>query len=151
MLYIIDNKKDLSGARVCAILYQPNNCKDPNMQKWSIELPLKDSNEIQKRSVVDGKLITVMHLTDIHYDPLYLPGSNADCYEKEICCERESTLKPNGSYVPAGYWGDYHTCDIPWHSVQNAFDDIKARNVRKHCKILLAVITPVFCFSLVVN
>lgn len=126
MLYIIDNKKDLSGTRVCAILYQTKNCKDPNMQKWSIEIPPKTFKTPQKRS---KNVLNVMHLTDIHYDPLYLPGSNADCYEKEICCERESTLKPNGTFVPAGYWGDYHTCDLPWHSIQSAFDDIKARNV----------------------
>lgn len=101
------------------------------MEKWSIKLPPKkhiETQALQKNNTTDAP-IKIMHLTDIHYDPLYLPGSNADCYEKEICCQRESTLKANGSYVPAGHWGDYHTCDVPWHTIQNAFDDIKARNV----------------------
>lgn len=100
------------------------------MEKWSIDIPPRinvKSELLQKKSAKTP--IKIMHLTDIHYDPLYLPGGNADCYEKEICCQRESRLKINGSYVPAGHWGDYHNCDIPWHSIQAAFDDIKARNV----------------------
>lgn len=100
------------------------------MEKWSINLPPREYVEapVLQKNITNAP-IKIMHLTDIHYDPLYLPGSNADCYESEICCQRESTLKENGTYVPAGYWGDYHTCDVPWHSIQNAFDDIKARNV----------------------
>lgn len=70
----------------------------------------------------------VVHITDVHYDPNYLPGSHAICSEKAICCQRESTPPPNGTHVPAGYWGDYHICDAPWHSIQNMFDDVKARS-----------------------
>lgn len=129
MLYIIDNKKDLHGARVCAIMYQHKNCKDPNIATWSINIPSKTYTPNQILSNRIEKPIRVIHLTDIHYDPLYLPGSNADCIDDEICCQRDSILKPNGSYIPAGFWGDYHKCDVPWHSIQSAFDDIKARNV----------------------
>lgn len=126
----MDNKNDLTGARICAIMYQTENCKDPNMKMWSINLPQQINskpNILQNKA--NANLIKVMHLTDIHYDPLYLPGGNADCYEKEICCQRESTLKENSTHVPAGHWGDYHQCDIPWHTIQSAFDDIKKRNV----------------------
>lgn len=131
VLYIVDNKKNLTGKRICAILYQFENCKDPDMEKWSVEIPPRAYGEPKGlENGTAGKVpLRILHLTDIHYDPNYLPGSNANCYEKEICCERESTMKPNGSYVPAGYWGDYHNCDIPWHSIENAFNEIRNRNV----------------------
>lgn len=68
-----------------------------------------------------------MHLTDIHYDPDYLPGSSSQCIEP-LCCERDSTPSPN-STATAGFWGDYNFCDMPQHAVINLFQQIKEQHV----------------------
>lgn len=70
----------------------------------------------------------LLHLSDIHYDPEYLPGSSAKCNEP-LCCQRDSTAKENYSEIVAGYWGDYHVCDMPKHAVDNLFDHIKEAHV----------------------
>lgn len=30
----------------------------------------------------------------------------------------------NNSKDQAGYWGDYRNCDLPWHSVENALEQV---------------------------
>lgn len=39
ILYIIDNKDDLTPERVCAIYFQAQKCVDPDAKKWIIPLP----------------------------------------------------------------------------------------------------------------
>ncbi len=48
-----------------------------------------------------------MHISDLHYDPDYLVGSEAQCSEP-LCCRYNT---PNITH-PASVWGDYR-CDIP--------------------------------------
>ena len=60
----------------------------------------------------------ILHITDIHVDPHYKPGANAEC-ETEICCrqyDRAAALSGKG----AGYYGDYRKCDIPYFAFENA-------------------------------
>jgi sphingomyelin phosphodiesterase len=115
-LYIIDNRKDLTAHRVCAIAFQPKNCTDPNAHKWTVDLPPKRKTvKTHHPSHSEASPLKVLHLTDFHYDPLYEPGSNAAC-NVPLCCQK-SNGPPSKATNAAGYWGDYHVCDTPWHSI----------------------------------
>lgn len=61
-------------------------------------------------------------MTDIHYDDIYLPGSNALCGEPLCCAAHQG--EPATPAARAGYWGDYRSCDMPWHSVINLMDQV---------------------------
>ncbi|RWS18260.1 sphingomyelin phosphodiesterase-like protein [Leptotrombidium deliense] len=53
----------------------------------------------------------ILHISDIHYDPYYEPGSVVNCAGK-ICCRRESnSLNNNESDGSAGYWGELWSSD----------------------------------------
>ncbi|XP_018576214.1 sphingomyelin phosphodiesterase 1 [Anoplophora glabripennis] len=129
VLYMMDNKNDLTPERVCAIYFQAQKCVDPDAKKWIIPLPPppKKNEEIEEDDDDDqiGPL-RILHLTDIHYDPLYKPGSNAVCKDP-LCCQSGVPSKPGNA---AGYWGDYNVCDMPRHSVLNLLNHIKEKYIK---------------------
>lgn len=75
--------------------------------------------------VQGGSELNILQLTDFHYDPLYKPGSNAQC-DEPLCCQNGTPSSPENA---AGYWGDYNVCDMPWHSVTNLIERIKNNHV----------------------
>ena len=73
----------------------------------------------------------VLHISDLHPDLFYTPGSEVDCQEP-VCCranvtssisleeafskiEKGEVHQVNDSNVkkPAGYWGSTGNCDLP--------------------------------------
>ena len=66
-----------------------------------------------------------IHITDIHYDPLYAPGSPTNCWLGDTglgCCRKDSVpLNPPGN---ASIWGDFN-CDSPYLLVKNTIDWIR--------------------------
>jgi sphingomyelin phosphodiesterase len=72
-------------------------------------------------------------LADIHWDPEYLAGSNAECGDP-LCCRATSGDVVNAT-AAAGYWGDYRTCDLPWYLVENAVSQMAALHpvIRQIC------------------
>lgn len=65
----------------------------------------------------------VIQITDIHIDPYYESGTNADCGEP-LCCRRESSGRPVNPSKAAGSWGDYRNCDTPLTSLKSALEHI---------------------------
>lgn len=131
ILYILDNKPDLTAQRACAIYFQFKNCSDPSPNNWSIDIPPKKDFGPPKKvpSSLEGsnaKSLRLLHLTDFHYDPDYVVGSNAVC-SAPLCCQKDSgaVKAPEDA---AGYWGDYRVCDIPWHSVLNVLAQINKQH-----------------------
>lgn len=61
------------------------------------------------------KPFRILHITDIHFDELYEIGSLADCGMP--CCCGNNQGKPSNPADGAGAWGDYRSCDTPWHAV----------------------------------
>ena len=53
----------------------------------------------------EAKPIRVLHLSDTHFDPEYVEGSNADCSEP-LCC-RATSGAPKNQKSAAGRFGDY--------------------------------------------
>lgn len=91
---------------------------------WNISLPAFPKPQLQTIQMPkkDALKLKVLHLTDTHYDPFYLMGSNADCPEP-MCC-RESNVIANSSFNAAGKWGAFK-CDLPKRTFEHALDFIK--------------------------
>ncbi|KAI1462421.1 sphingomyelin phosphodiesterase [Annulohypoxylon moriforme] len=56
------------------------------------------------------KPLQVVHFSDVHVDPLYAVGADANC-SKPICC-RETISGESPGFIPANPFGE-HTCDAP--------------------------------------
>lgn len=73
----------------------------------------------------------MLHISDVHIDPYYKEGSNANCGEP-LCC-RESSGSPSTPSDAAGYWGDYRNCDTPLRTLENMLAHInKTHKVIHH-------------------
>lgn len=48
-------------------------------------------------------------------------GGNADCGEPLCCGNRQG--QPSSPENAAGPWGDYRSCDMPWHGVLNVMNE----------------------------
>ena len=70
----------------------------------------------------------VLHLTDIHLDLWYEPGSVSNCNEP-LCCRPTSLPKDNTSIHDAGKYGDLHgDCDIPLNFARDSIKQIAERH-----------------------
>lgn len=90
---------------------QVDSSKDP-LTAPKADKPLKTDNDL-----------TIVQVTDIHFDPEYQPGSLAQC-DEPMCC-RETPASGVSDAARAGYWSDYRDCDTPLHTIENALDHIK--------------------------
>ena len=73
---------------------------------WELPLPKKIPFKPLNASL---RPLKVLHLTDVHLDLWYTPGSNAQCNEP-LCC-RSTSYGTNSS---AGFWSDTeYSCDTP--------------------------------------
>ena len=78
------------------------------------------TNESKKQISDKANKVRILHLTDVHYDSSYKPGSIANCNEL-LCCRAKSK---NGT-KRAGFWGSYgEKCDVPLHLIENLFHHI---------------------------
>ena len=60
-------------------------------------------------------VLRILQLTDIHIDFEYRVGARANCDQPLCCRHNDEQLTQNSSIsskpiVPAGFWGDYHSC-----------------------------------------
>lgn len=67
----------------------------------------------------------IIHITDIHYSPLYSPGSNAECNEYACCRITQGMAPVDNLTAGAGAWGDYRYCDSPWSAVEDMLDHVQ--------------------------
>jgi len=111
---------------MCAVLLgvQCYSGNSPNLY-WKIDIPKKSDDKTKLKSgteqtenVDTKKIYEIIQVTDIHLDPLYLVGSEADCGEPLCCREVDSHVKSK-----SGYWGTY-PCDLPKVTLSNALSEI---------------------------
>lgn len=69
----------------------------------------------------------VLHLSDTHFDPYYLEGSEADCSEP-LCC-RLTNGHPRVPQGAAGRWGDYRKCDTPKRTIDHMLQHISTTHL----------------------
>lgn len=73
----------------------------------------------------DQKISTFVHITDIHIDPYYEPGSLNDCQEPLCCRATSGPVAVNDKRRQAGRWGDYGNCDTPVRTLRSALNRIR--------------------------
>lgn len=119
-MHIVDSRPDLTADTICGVVLESKSCplNDPRFD-WTININNDSRIEIADNDVT--KKLEILQITDIHYDPLYEPNSNAKCGEP-VCCRRGRNDTNKNSL--AGYWGDYEPCDTPWHAVVDALTHI---------------------------
>lgn len=124
---ILNHNPDLREGRVCSLLLQADSCSPEHAIEWTLEAPLGEKPDpITKTPNENADILTIVHFTDIHYDPRYKTGGNAECNEPTCC--RSNQGSPTSPSTSAGYWGDYRDCDMPWHAVLDALDQIRSQN-----------------------
>lgn len=122
MLYVL-GKVIVEPNQICGLLL--NGCGgpfDPLTNNWTVSLP-HNKPPVQKLKLppADAPKLRVLHLSDIHIDPLYQPGSEVDCGEP-LCCR----YKPSNGTVkrPAGFWGTVANCDIPYRTLESLLEHV---------------------------
>ncbi|PNF14909.1 hypothetical protein B7P43_G04318 [Cryptotermes secundus] len=131
VIYILSNTKGLTSSRICGIIFQEYGCsQDDENLEWTVDVDFgskpKSNRNYNRIDVKNAEVLTIIQITDIHYDPMYMPNGNAECGEP-MCCRRTQG-KPGNPDTAAGYWGDYRSCDIPWQAVQNTLHQIKGNH-----------------------
>ncbi|KAH8278475.1 hypothetical protein KR018_003847 [Drosophila ironensis] len=128
--YIMRNSESDSQS-FCSLFMEFSFCNAGTNQDYNWTLTIDDSvppltsskSDIPRYSETN---IKICQFTDIHYDPLYEPGSLASCAEP-MCCQRNKDTA-EGTSEAAGYWGDYRDCDLPWHTLESALDNAVANH-----------------------
>jgi len=108
--------------------------------KGKVDPPAKGPPAKPGKALKGGRQLRVLHLSDIHVDPRFLVGAEANCTSGQ-CCRQDSfnSLKTsqyapvgtllNSSYLveKANYWGSY-LCDSPWSLVVSALRSVTPLN-----------------------
>ncbi|XP_076651995.1 sphingomyelin phosphodiesterase 1 [Halictus rubicundus] len=120
VLYIVDTKPNLTADTICGVIFESKSCPLANPEfEWSIVIDNSSAIEIAENEAEEP--LKILQLTDFHYDPAYEPRGNAQCGEP-LCC-RKGQNNTNVKSL-AGYWGDYNSCDTPWHAIVDALTHI---------------------------
>lgn len=118
----------VSPDEVCGILVG-DSCGTPYnpLDNWNVTLPDTPKPPVMPRVLPKpgSPTVRVLHLTDIHLDSMYTPGSNAECNEP-LCC-RANDGKPDPGTSGAGQFGDYRDCDTPLWTLEGLFSHLQAK------------------------
>ncbi|XP_015119724.1 sphingomyelin phosphodiesterase [Diachasma alloeum] len=119
--WILDHDPTVTEDDFCALPLQNSDCgPPPGRFEWTVDLDQNPPKLID--ATPSEEHFKIVHLSDIHYDPLYEPFGNAVC-DQPNCCKKGQGPSADG-VEPAGYWGDYRSCDTPWHAVLDAFTHV---------------------------
>ncbi|KAK6631215.1 hypothetical protein RUM43_014312 [Polyplax serrata] len=103
----------------CGDVYNP-------LHEWSVQFPPvpKPVVPAPQAPTPGAPTFKVLQLSDTHFDPYYLEGSNADCNEP-LCCRLTNGPAINKE-TAAGRWGDYRKCDTPQRTIDHMLQHISA-------------------------
>ncbi|KAK3402977.1 Metallo-dependent phosphatase-like protein [Sordaria brevicollis] len=113
----------LDGQYICSYL-RKGTCPYPTVTSVKAKFPKPKPKKpvVPRRS---GKTVKILHLSDLHLDPRYSTGSEANC-TSYMCC-RYSEPPANGSVpkisVSAPLFG-YYKCDSPFYLAVAALQSI---------------------------
>ncbi|XP_054158127.1 sphingomyelin phosphodiesterase-like [Oppia nitens] len=123
----------LKRGEMCGVIFGMDCARKTTKNlNWTIALPDRQ-NMAERREdgsgdeefIENAKLKShtkVVQVTDLHIDPYYTPGSNADCGEP-LCCRSSNGVAINADKA-AGVWGDYRNCDLPISTLRHALKHI---------------------------
>ncbi|CAF4684401.1 unnamed protein product [Rotaria socialis] len=113
----------LTSRELCALALDCENQSDFPKLNWNITVPgRKPPPRPPQPPSPESPKLTVLHLSDIHVDFGYKPGSQAECFQP-VCCRFGQPLP---SETGAGFWGDYRGCDLPYWTAEAMFQHIAA-------------------------
>lgn len=79
-------------------------------------------SDIDYKDSAYKSILKLVQITDIHVDPYYEPGSEANCGEP-LCCRSTNGLAKSKDRG-AGIWGDYRNCDTPVQTLRHVLKHI---------------------------
>ncbi|XP_068231172.1 sphingomyelin phosphodiesterase-like [Palaemon carinicauda] len=128
IFYYMFTNDPIYPADFCGMAMSSNGCNTTRPERnWSVEIHegkppvvpivLPDPTE---------PVMKVLQISDTHMDPLYVPGSNADCGE-ELCCRLEWGEPPTPE-AEAWFWGDYRHCGSPPWMLEDMLGHIRSEH-----------------------
>ncbi|KAK5240754.1 hypothetical protein LTR40_013614, partial [Exophiala xenobiotica] len=69
-----------------------------------------------------GKRVKVLHMSDMHIDPRYAVGSEANC-SSGLCCRANAASTSSKVTLPAPLYGAFN-CDSPYFLLTSALESI---------------------------
>ncbi|KAL0268955.1 UNVERIFIED_CONTAM: hypothetical protein PYX00_010720 [Menopon gallinae] len=126
VIYVL-SKVSLGPDEICSLVIG-DACGDVYnpLHEWSVQFPpvTKPTVPAPQAPTPGAPNFKVLHLSDTHFDPYYLEGSNADCSEP-LCCRLTNGPAANRE-AAAGRWGDYRKCDTPQRTIDHMLQHISA-------------------------
>ncbi|RKK74079.1 hypothetical protein BFJ69_g8818 [Fusarium oxysporum] len=102
-------------------------CDYPAVDQFQVPTPPPPRQDSRSPAAPRRKgqaLLKVAHFSDIHVDPLYVAGSNANC-TKPMCCRPYTAAdEPGNNDAPAGPFGD-HNCGAPVTLERSTYEEIQ--------------------------
>ncbi|KAJ8974387.1 hypothetical protein NQ317_006166 [Molorchus minor] len=119
-VYLVDHNDRLNGEKVCGLALQNMDCRGGSLYDWSVDIP--EGETVDKVKASGSKTFNILHLSDIHIDPNYIPGKTNKCNEP-VCCQfdQDDGAEDDDS---CGYWGDYTDADTPMQTLNAAMDQV---------------------------
>lgn len=130
LLYIVDNRSDLSADTACKLLLNDGDCINPyndDNLEFTVEISERTTSNQSIKFTENSHNLTIIHITDIHFDPKYKPGAFADC-EEYACCREIDDVNEFDPTSNAGLWGDYRSCDSSRNAILDAFYQIRKQH-----------------------
>ncbi|CAF3066537.1 unnamed protein product [Rotaria socialis] len=106
----------LTNKELCSLAFE---CQAPPyfpVVGWNVTFPNKPKPTPRppQPPTPGAPKLNILHLSDVHIDFSYKPGSQADC-SQPLCCRGG---QPAPGHTGAGFWGDYRNCDIPYWTAE---------------------------------
>jgi sphingomyelin phosphodiesterase len=96
---------------------------------WRVPLPPDQASPPVRPAPSGKEPIRIVHLSDIHIDPDYMPGATTECKRPDLCCRVPSKMLDKGKkYHPAGTFGHPRKCDTP-HALEKSMYEAIASHV----------------------
>lgn len=134
-MYIVSNRPKLTAKQMCGLVFQVRNCaSDETLSDFDFTITI-DENRPELMTAKDSSVspgpndLTIVHITDPHYDHRYAVGSLADCVEPSCCRSDQPVPESRGNEsIAAERWGDYRKCDSPHDVVEDAYTQIRRQH-----------------------
>ncbi|KAJ8922712.1 hypothetical protein NQ315_007747 [Exocentrus adspersus] len=124
--YMIDNNEDMTGSRICRIVLREKECDSGSENyEWTIDVP--PGKTVERTKTNSSTTFNILHVSDIHYDPLYTPGKTNTCHEN-VCCQDDQADGELAAGTACGYWSDYYNADIPFYTMQETLRQTTTHN-----------------------
>ncbi|CAG0922168.1 unnamed protein product [Notodromas monacha] len=140
LLWVMAQSMDLDLDLTCAMFLGAPRCNNDEIPDSTWLVPLPEDKPPKKPINIPPNPVSVemLHITDMHWDPEYVEGSEANC-NSPVCCRGATNI--GHIRQPAGRWGDYK-CDTPMDAIIEMFAEIRTRHTRLELVIFTGDIAP---------